>query len=81
MATGLFVTWGMKKKFACSLTTAIAFGLTDALSVTRLPQELKVCKSTFALCTIAQCDPIPGNNKRVSCHCTVNHSYSAGAEP
>jgi hypothetical protein len=70
----------MKKKFACSLTTAIAFGLTVALSVTGLAQELKVCKSTFALCTIAPCDPIPGNDKQVSCHCTVNHSHSAGAE-
>ena len=39
-----------------------------------------MCKSTFALCTIAQCDPIPGNDKQVACHCTVN-SYSAGAEP
>jgi hypothetical protein len=71
----------MKKKFACCLTTSSAFGLTVALSVTELAQELKVCKSTFALCTIAPCDPIPGNDKQVSCHCTVNHSYSAGAEP
>ena len=43
-------------------------------------QDLKVCDSTFALCTIAWCDPIPGNDKQVSCHCTVNKGYSAGAE-
>ncbi|HEY2104696.1 MAG TPA: hypothetical protein VGH29_02855, partial [Candidatus Binataceae bacterium] len=41
-------------------------------------QDFKVCKSTFALCTIAPCDPISGNDKQVACHCTVNHSYSAG---
>jgi hypothetical protein len=25
-------------------------------------QQLKVCQSTFALCTIAHCDPIPGSD-------------------
>lgn len=40
-----------------------------------------MCKSTFALCTIARCDPIPGNAKEVACHCTVNNGYSAGQEP
>ena len=52
-----------------------------ALGGTSQAQQLKVCKSTFALCTIAACDPIPGNDKQVACHCTVNTSYSAGAEP
>jgi hypothetical protein len=33
------------------------------------------------LCTVAWCDPIPGNDKQVSCHCTVNIGYSAGQEP
>jgi hypothetical protein len=27
------------------------------------------------------CDPIPGNDKQVACHCTVNQGYSAGREP
>ena len=49
--------------------------MTLALSATGPAQDLKVCKSTFALCTIAQCDPIPGNDKQVSCHCTVNNGY------
>ena len=44
-------------------------------------KDLTVCKSTFALCTIAPCDPIPGSDNRVSWHCTVNHGYSAGAKP
>jgi hypothetical protein len=57
------------------------FGVVLALGGTAQAQDLKVCKSTFALCTIAQCDPIPGNDKQVACHCTVNNSYSAGAEP
>jgi hypothetical protein len=55
-----------------------------ALSLALAPgahaQDLTVCDSTFALCTIAWCDPIPGNDKQVSCHCTVNKGYSAGAE-
>jgi hypothetical protein len=55
-------------------------GLILALGVTAQAQNLKVCKSTFALCTIAPCDAIPGNDKQVSCHCTVNNSYSAGSE-
>jgi hypothetical protein len=42
---------------------------------------LKVCSGTFALCTIAPCEPIPGDEKQVLCHCTVNRGYSAGAEP
>jgi len=41
-------------------------------------QTLKVCEGTFALCTVAWCDPIPGNDKQVNCHCTVNKGYSAG---
>jgi hypothetical protein len=44
-------------------------------------QEFKVCKSTFALCTIASCEPIAGSDKQVACHCTVNQGYSAGQEP
>jgi hypothetical protein len=44
-------------------------------------QQLTACNGIFALCTIAPCDPIPGNDKQVLCHCTVNRGYSAGAEP
>jgi hypothetical protein len=71
----------MKKKFAFFLPIAMVFGMMAALSGTAQAQAFKVCKSTFALCTIAPCDPIPGNDKQVSCHCTVNTSYSAGQEP
>jgi hypothetical protein len=52
-----------------------------ALSASASAQGFKVCRSTFALCTIAPCDPLPGNGKQVSCHCTVNTGYSAGQEP
>jgi hypothetical protein len=57
-----------------------SLGLIVSLSSTVQAQDLKVCESTFALCTIASCDPIPGNDKQVSCHCTVNTGYSAGVE-
>jgi len=46
-----------------------------------LAQQLTVCSGTFALCTIAPCDPIPGDDRQVLCHCTVNRGYSAAAEP
>jgi hypothetical protein len=39
-----------------------------------------VCEGTFALCTVALCNPIPGNDKQVTCHCTVNRGYSAGMQ-
>ena len=64
----------------CGAVLAVVGGLMPALGVTGQAQDLKVCKSTFALCTIAPCDAIPGNDKQVSCHCTVNNGYSAGAE-
>ncbi len=67
--------------FARDLSAVFAFGLTIGFSVAAPAQELKVCKSTFALCTIAPCDSIPGSGKQVSCHCTVNHGYSVGEEP
>jgi hypothetical protein len=68
----------MKAVFLRSI--AIAFGLFAVLASAAQAQGLKVCESMFALCTIAACDPIPGNDKQVNCHCTVNKSYSAGAE-
>src|SRR5580704_3339714 len=55
----------------------LAFGIGAAAGSARA-QDFKVCNGTFALCTIAPCDPIAGNDKQVACHCTVNHSYSAG---
>jgi hypothetical protein len=71
----------MSRYFTRYLSAAFAFGLTIGFGVTAPAQELKVCKSTFALCTIAPCEPIPGSDKQLSCHCTVNHSYSAGEAP
>lgn len=70
----------MRISVARCLSAAFIFGLIAGLSATAPAQELKVCKSTFALCTIAPCDPVPGSDKQVSCHCTVNHGYSAGAQ-
>lgn len=63
------------------LSVVIAFGMVPVLIATAQAQDFKVCDGTFALCTIAPCDPIPGNDKKVACHCTVNQSYSAGQQP
>jgi hypothetical protein len=70
----------MKTRFAFFLSIAIASGIASVFSATAWAQDFKVCKSTFALCTIAPCEPISGNDKQVVCHCTVNNSYSAGHE-
>ena len=66
----------MRIPFLQSFFVALSLALASGAHA----QDLKVCDSTFALCTIAWCDPIPGNDKQVSCHCTVNKGYSAGAE-
>ena len=71
----------MKKQAAIFLPIAIAFSLAAVSVVPVQAQTFKVCRSEFALCTIAPCDPIPGNDKQVACHCTVNQGYSAGREP
>jgi hypothetical protein len=71
----------MKRRLRLFLLIAIFLGTVAAFSPSAPAQDFKVCKSEFALCTIAHCDPIPGNEKEVSCHCTVNTGYSAGLEP
>jgi hypothetical protein len=73
--------WTMKKQIAIFFPFAIVFALAAVLNVPAHAQTFKVCKSQFALCTIAPCDPIPGNDKQVACHCTVDQGYSAGQEP
>ena len=71
----------MNRKIAIFLPAVIAFALAAVFIVPAHAQTFKFCKSEFALCTIAPCDPIPGNDKQVACHRTVNQGYSAGQEP
>lgn len=40
--------------------------------------DYTVCKSTYALCTTAECTPVPGRDDEVSCACSVQRGYSAG---
>jgi len=68
----------MQLKILILLGVAITAGAMPASSVQA--QQFKICEGTFALCTIAPCDPIPGNDKQVACHCTVNNGYSAGQQ-
>jgi hypothetical protein len=77
----------MTRKFAIALLGAAAVGLigvcidspASAGDVKTSP-AFRVCKATFALCTIAACDPIPGKPDQVTCHCTVNDGYSVGSD-
>src|SRR5262249_44720702 len=71
----------MKKQTGIFFPIAISFSLAAVLIVPAQAQTFKVCKSEYALCTIAPCDPIPGNGKEVACHRTVNQGYSVGQEP
>jgi hypothetical protein len=71
----------MRDKIAVAWAALAAMGLVAmilALGGPAQAQDVKVCESTFALCTVARCEPIPGNDKQVNCHCTVNKGYSAG---
>jgi hypothetical protein len=71
----------MKPNLYFFILIIVVFVMAGFPAATAQTQEFKVCKSKFALCTTAHCDPIPGNEKQVSCHCTVNTGYSAGQEP
>jgi hypothetical protein len=70
----------MRTKSIIFVLAAGVLAITSAFAPGAWAQDFKVCKSTFALCTIAPCDPIPGNDKEVACHCTVNKGYSAGQQ-
>ncbi len=71
----------MNAKASVLLAAAITVGVISGFAACGRAQNFKVCDSTFALCTIAPCDAIPGNAKQVACHCTVNNGYSAGQQP
>ena len=62
-----------------ALLFTIALGLTVGFAVTGHAQAFTLCKSTFALCTIAPCTPITA--KEVACRCTVSTGYSASQKP
>lgn len=47
---------------------------------TRAQPDFKVCESTYALCTTAECTPVPGKDGTLSCACDVKTGYSVGQE-
>lgn len=67
-------------RMSIALPLAIACGISATVSTNALAQDYKLCKGTYALCTVAHCDPIPGTDKQVSCHCTVHSGYSVGGQ-
>ncbi len=44
------------------------------------PPSFTVCSGTYALCTTAQCSPVSDNDSLLSCGCTVEEGFSAGAK-
>jgi hypothetical protein len=42
--------------------------------------SFKLCQSRYALCTNADCTPIPGQAGNVSCGCEVHTGYSAATQ-
>lgn len=42
--------------------------------------DFKVCESTYALCTTAECTPVAGTDGTLSCACEVKTGYSVGLE-
>jgi len=71
----------MTKRLEIVLSLIVALGLTIGFGATGRAQSFTLCKSTFALCTIAPCTAVPGSSKEVACRCTVNTGYSAGQQP
>ncbi|CAM2989172.1 Uncharacterised protein [Legionella steigerwaltii] len=66
----------MKKNLFLFLLLALSFPIAAKTS------DFTLCKSKFALCTTAPCDPIPGGKKGwVTCHCSVQDGYSVGTKP
>ncbi len=43
--------------------------------------DFTVCRSTYALCTTAVCQPLPGKAGFATCACKVKTGYSAGTKP
>jgi hypothetical protein len=56
----------------------IALGLMVGFSVAGRAQGFVLSKGTFALCTVAPCNAVPGSSKEAVCSCTVNSGYSVG---
>jgi len=69
----------MTKAYGIILPIIIVLGLTVGFGATGQAQGFTLCKSTFALCTIAPCTPITA--KEVACRCTVHSGYSASQKP
>ena len=65
----------MKKNLLLCLLLVISFPIIAKTS------DFTLCKSKFALCTTAPCNPIPGKKGWVSCHCSVQDGYSVGTKP
>jgi hypothetical protein len=77
----------MNRRFAIALFGAASFGLIGAsvqsgafAGEAQKALPFRVCKATFALCTVAACDPIPDKPDQVACHCTVNDGFSVGSD-
>lgn len=81
----------MKSHFLVFFSITVAFGLTATSGFAAQPQtashsaatqpdNYKVCKSEYALCTVAPCYTVPGHKQQLTCSCTVEKGYSAGGK-
>jgi hypothetical protein len=52
--------------------------LTEAATTSTGATSFTVCKSTYALCTTASCEPVPGQKGNLLCGCSVQKGYSGG---
>lgn len=64
----------MKKGILFSILSACFF------SSAVYAANFNACEGTYALCTTAKCDAIPGKRNAVSCKCDVKTGYSAGTK-
>lgn len=64
-----------------SIEIMISLFILINLLTTAKAADFITCKSIYALCTEAKCQPISGTNDLASCICKVKTGYSAGQKP
>lgn len=64
-----------------TLFGAVAVALAVLASGGAMAGDYQVCRSTYALCTTAKCNPAKAGSDTVACKCEVRTGYSVGSTP
>lgn len=81
--TDMLTLYNLKenRRFQLNKTLIIALlSFMSAICYAKSPNFV-ACNSTYALCTEALCEPLPGKAGFATCSCKVETGYSAGEKP